>query len=274
VVEYGIQKGRNKKMEQTVQVQTVQARLIEGFENNFYERNKKAIQATNNSGYFANDKKVSSAAGCLRAGYCSGYWDDNYDPSFGSGAARHLLNLPINNARTLCAHCQDGIFHFKLSNGARAFIYIAEEEDKDGKITQSVGFTVPNDETNPKTGKRYFDIPYTTKEYNPKRHYNFTNCKDETGSLPNMVATGKFIEMIPNEIKQKLGISVGKEQAANPSEQQYKKIVVDQVKNALDEWGLDSSYAEPAELVSRKSVKVDGEKRYKTVEIDEYEREI
>ena len=64
-----------------------QARLVEGWENDFYKLNENGIAATRNWGYFANDTVLSPSAGRVRCGI-HGDWDDDYnDPYDDSGAA-------------------------------------------------------------------------------------------------------------------------------------------------------------------------------------------
>ena len=187
-----------------------QASLVEGWENDFCKLNENAMRETGNGGHFANDALVSPSAGRVRCGWPGG-WRDDVDPLDYSGAAWQLLtNLKIDNVRTLCAQNTDGLYHIKLENGARAFFYIAKEKDKKGKISESVGFTVPNDETNPETRNAYFKFPFTTKKYDSDKKYTFDNCKDEKESLPYMVANDLLIDLIPADEKQKIGLPITK----------------------------------------------------------------
>ena len=198
-------------------MEQVKARIIEGFENKFYKDNEAAIIKTNNWGYFANDRVPSSVLGRVRDGNYYGTWIEYNYPSPAHGAAWLLLKSPISeNLRTQCAKSKDGTYEFKLTNGARSYFSIAPIRDKEDNIThEEILWTIPNDETNPKTEGRYFKFPFTTKPWDSNRRYTFDNCKTEKGSLPYMVENNRLIELLPPEVKQLIGLEQAKEIAAS-----------------------------------------------------------
>ena len=166
-----------------------------------YYTNEKLFKSVTNWFYFANDKKVSvlSTKGYVCYGRNRGRkksfgWPDD---DYGGLVLLCRSDAKMENIRAKFAEEKSSVIRFELKGGTKAHY---------GLIKDSVGawgpagaeyplLIVPN---NPQTKK----WPYSTKG-----NTTFDKASKEEGTLPFFVATGEIEKLLPEWVKEDLGIS-------------------------------------------------------------------
>jgi len=172
---------------------------LDEFEELYYA-NERLFKSVTNWFYFANDKKVSVLAskgyvcyGRNRGRKKSFGWPDD---DYGGLVLLCRSDADIGNIRMKCADEKNNIVRFELKDGTKAHY---------GLVKDSVGawgpagaeypiLIVPN---NPKTRS----WPYSTKGST-----TYDKASTEDGTLPYFVATDAIKDLLPDRVKEDLGI--------------------------------------------------------------------
>ena len=157
-----------------------------------YQYNKTFFWEIKNWFYFKNDKEPSLRSGRVRCGPISGLRYEGVYPQHDYGAAVLLCTTSdTSNLRTECEKSEDGLVRFKLKDG-ESDAYLGIIKNPDG--TESAGLVIKN---NPKT----MSLPFST---DGKTTYG--EASKEENTLPWMVENDMFVEMIPDEILELIGL--------------------------------------------------------------------
>lgn len=172
---------------------------LEEFES-LYFANEGIFRSVNNWFYFANDEKRSPLAskGYVRYGRnrgrrkALGFPEDD----FGGLVLLCRSDIDLDAVRKRCIEEKTNVIHFELEDGTRAHY---------GIVNDAIGVWGPNDKEH-----ILIIIPNKPKVYSWPYSMNgnttFETASKEEGTLPYDVATGRVERMIPNTIKEDLGI--------------------------------------------------------------------
>jgi len=167
-----------------------------------YYTNEKLFKSVTNWFYFANDKKVSVLAskgyvcyGRNRGRKRSFGWPED---DYGGLVLLCRSNADLNTIRANCAGEKNNLVRFELLDGTKAHYGLLK--DSVGALgpagTEYPLLIVPN---NPQT-KAW---PYSTQGST-----TFDKASKEEGTLPFFAATGAIEELLPDRVKEDLGIKI------------------------------------------------------------------
>ena len=176
----------------------------------FYFDNKNFISNVDNYFYLKNDKQRANDPSCVVFGKYNNYYSETKGIHLDDGAAVLYCNSnKIDTLRKACEKEDDGLVRFKLKN-RKTSAYVSVIKNIDGK--EYVGLVIKN---NPKTIK----LPYSKQG-----HTNYQKASKEDGTLPNMVKTGKLLDLIPDKILNLCGLEKSKQAKIQEVEEIDKKI--------------------------------------------------
>ena len=172
---------------------------LDEFEKLYYE-NEKLFRSSDNWFYFANDKKVSSLSskGYVCYGRNRARKKSFGFPQDGHGAAVLLCHSKsdVDVIKKKCAGEKSNSVHFKLNDGTQAHYSVLK--DVIGAFGQiGTEYPVVIITNNPQT---------KIWPYSAKGNTTYDKACTEEGTLPYEVATGAIEMLIPDDVKEDLGI--------------------------------------------------------------------